>query len=570
MITLLMDRKQLMKLVAIITAVVLLFCALYLTRPALEKNYETGEDSYDVDSGSSIALIADMLTQIEKQAEIDEMLLAELNSGSYSFEDPLVVVDPYEISPLTALVLFTSAEPLNISVHVQGRSELADVDFTFSGYNQSHQIPVYGLYPGETNTVMLTAVAKSGLVHEIALDIQTDPLPLWLEENIIIADLVQPEKYQSGFNFLFAQKIAFDVNGVIRWFYRDSKMLQATIYGYNGNIIIAKGSYNEGDVLIYEVNMLGKIIRVYYSPYGAHHDITSIDGGNLLVTGSHGDTIEDIIYEISVESGAIINELDLKRVLPRTRTSNAPDYSTRDWLHNNAIEYYNGSIVISGKHQSAIAKISWPEGDLLWIIADHFGWTQMYHQYLLDIVDDNDFEWCYSQHAVEILPDFDNDPDTIDILLFDNGSMRFQYDKELLMAVESNTVVMPELYSRMVHFRINEKYKTIEQVWQYGKELGIQYYSAHCGDANLLDNGNRIGTFDRKTPDNIGEFNTNFIEVDINGTIVWEAYATSTNRTGSFATYRCERLPLYTSAANSLQIGVPALNFIPEVMYRDT
>ena len=567
MIRLLVNRKQLIILVAMITAVALLFCALYLTRPKVEQEDTTDLEGTESEEVHPIALIADMLAQIDRQAEIDEMLLAELNSGAYSFDDPLVVVDPYGMSPLTALVLFTSDEPLNVSVHVQGKTELADVDFTFDGYNTSHQIPVYGLYPGELNTVWLSAVTPPGVMREIVLEIQTDPLPLWLEKNIIITDLELPDNYQPGFNFTFVQKTAFDVNGEYRWFYESTAVLQGTtIYGYNGgNIILSLGSTHEGDSLIYEINEFGKILRVLYSPYGIHHDITTTEGGNLIVTGSYGETREDLIYEIDIDSGRIINTLDLKRLLQRTRTSNSPEYSTTDWFHNNSIIYYNGEIIISGRYQSAIVKLTWPEGQLEWILSNHAGWNQMFQKYLLTPIG-NGFEWSYCQHSIELLPDLDNNPDTIDIMLFDNGNTRFTYERELMRAAAANEVIKPENYSRTVHYRINEKENTVEQIWQFGKELGENYHSSWRGDANLLDNGNILGVFDRNISQYGGDFNTNFIEVARSGSIIWEAYATSTDSIGTYSAYRCERLQLYNFAANNLQIGVPVINLIPEVM----
>ena len=170
-----MNKKQIQKLVALITTTALFLGLLYLTRPA--DMPDTGEPEITVpeshpesfiaeqesderaeasstegtlegitegDTEERDSLIPDMLAQIEHQNQIEEMLLAELNSGEYSFEEPLVVVDPYGLSPLTALVLFTSEEPLSISVHVPGKTKLADVDYTFDGYNTNHMIPVCG------------------------------------------------------------------------------------------------------------------------------------------------------------------------------------------------------------------------------------------------------------------------------------------------------------------------------------------------------------------------------------------------------------------------------------------
>ena len=500
---------------------------------------------------------------IERQGRVDEMLLAELSGGVYSFDHPLVIVNPYHVSPLTALVLFSSDEPMNISIHVPGRTELANVDFSMDGFNTRHEIPVYGLYPGELNMVQLTAVTRDGDAQSTTLEIQTDPLPPELAKNIIMTDIAQLENCGPGLNFTFAQKTAFDINGEYRWFYYDFELLASTLYNYNGNIIIPKGSFYEGDVLLLEINMLGKIISAYYSPFGAHHDIASISGGNLLVNGNRGETIEDLIYEIDVENGEIINTLDLKYVLQRTRSVASPEYSPWDWLHNNAIVYDDGNIVISGRHQSAVVSLSWPEGRIGWILSDHIGWNQMFHKYLLTPVGDN-FEWFYGQHAPIILKGFDSDPDTIDILLFDNGNGRFDNDRELQRAIANNEATAPDRYSRMVHYRINERDMTVEQIWQFGKELGELYYTEGWCNAVLLSNGNRLGTFDRYSAEYGGNLDASIVEVDGRGNIIWEAFLTSTDDTGSFYAYRVERRPIYTEAANDLRIGVPARVFVPE------
>ncbi|MCL2366689.1 MAG: aryl-sulfate sulfotransferase [Oscillospiraceae bacterium] len=508
------------------------------------------------------SLFAFIRSKVERQARVDEMLLRELNSGYFTFDDPLVVVDPYGTAPLSALALFQSEEPMMICVHVPGRTELADVDFTFDGYNTSHQIPIFGLYPGTLNVVTLTGRTQAGVARSVRIELQTDLLPPELAGDIILTDLVAPESIQPGFNFTFAYKTAFDVHGDYRWFYNDFWLRGFAMYDYNGHMIFAKGSYHEGDVLLMEVNMLGKVLSVFHSPYGMHHDVTSRNGGNLIVNGSHGATVEDFIYEIDVHTGEIVNRLDLRRVLQRTRTEGFPKFDPVDWFHHNATVYEDGMIIISGRRQSTVAKLTWPYGEIQWILSDPVGWNPMFHQYLLTPVG-ADFEWSYGQHTPQILPDLDNNPDTIDILLFDNGNGRFDHDHELLRRVAIGEIYMPELYSRMVHYRINEREMTIEQIWQFGKELGYTYFSEGWSSAVLLENGNRLGAFDRYIAAYGGSVNANIVEVDTQGNIIWEAFGTSTSWNGSFHVYRVARLPLYTQAANDLRIGVPARVFLP-------
>ena len=558
-----------------IVFIIALFGVLFLLRPGSDTTIETVPDenehsdiiAEDEEEDKWPSIVENLLEMIEKQENVDKEILLELGSNAYDFYDPLIIVDPYGVSPLTALVIFTSDEPLKISVHIAGKTELANVDFVFDEFNREHMIPIYGLYPGESNNVEINAMRADGIYHNNTLIIKTDPLPAELDKNIIITDLVQHDKYQEGLNFTFWQKSAFDVNGEYRWFLNQFNLLEATVYN-NGNIILAEGAYLQGNLILYEINQLGKILRVYYSPYGAHHDITLMNNGNLLVTGSYGETIEDFIYEINIENGEIENTLDLKEILQRTRLegfpsqNGYPDITTVDWFHQNSIVFDNGSIIISGRHQSSVVKLSWPEGKIEWILSDHIGWNPMFEKYLLSPIGYG-FEWSYGQHAPVILPDFDNNPDTIDILLFDNGNGRITFDKELYRAILNNEIVAPEQYSRMVHYRINEKTNTVQQIWEFGKELGERYYSNWRGDAHLLNNGNRLGTFDRYNLD-VGSINNNYIEVNAAGEIIWEAYATSDDEIGTYGGYRVSRLPLYTGKANDLGIGIPAKVLIPE------
>jgi len=507
-------------------------------------------------------LLAELNARFIKQARVDDMLLAELDSGAYSFEEPLAIVDPYGTSPLAALVLFTSGEPLNISVHVPGTTAAADVDFTFDGYNTSHMIPVYGLYPDKLNRVKLTAKTQSGGEKEIFLELQTEPLGLDLADHVIQTDIAQPDKVQPGFNFTFARKTAFDVNGDYRWYYNDFLAMQATLYNYNGNIVCSKGDWH-GDCILFEINSLGKVLSAYVSPYGAHHDITATGDENLLVTGSQGKYIEDFLYEFDVKNGMIVNKLDFRPLLQRTRTVNWPIYLVKDWLHINSVVYDRGSIIISAKTQSAVVKLSWPEGEIEWLLADPADWNPNFRPYLLTPVGEG-FEWPYCQHSPEILPDFDNNPDTLDILLFDNGNTRynekFQWALDNKWTLFNKKVEVPERYSRLVHYRINEKEKTIEQIRQFGKELGASYYSDFCGDANLLANGNWLGSFEREFTDIgdaavYGDFSATAIEVDPSGGTVWTAFCEN-DSPNVFYTYRLERHPMYNAAANDLRVGV--------------
>jgi arylsulfate sulfotransferase len=133
-------------------------------------------------------ILNDTLKDIKNQQKVDESILQELQSGAYTLDKPLIVVDPYSESPLTALVVFSTEKPVKISIHVPGEDALTDIDFTFDGYSQEHLVPVYGLYPATTNKVTVTAETEDGKKSQSVLEIETGPLPKELAGMIRLVD----------------------------------------------------------------------------------------------------------------------------------------------------------------------------------------------------------------------------------------------------------------------------------------------------------------------------------------------------------------------------------------------
>jgi len=495
-----------------------------------------------------------LFQQIQHQEEIEKALLEEMESGQYSLENPLVVVNPYGISPLTALVFFRSSEPLSISVSVQGGREGQDVSFSVGAYATCHLVPIYGLFPGKRNLVTLEAVSKEGEKFQRELQIHTENLPSKLQELVLSASTFVPSQVAEGFNFTFQDdpKVAFDQDGVIRWFLDIPTILPALYQEESDGHFFCTGNYHFGDVIIWEASLLGRISRAFYSPYGVHHDLAVLENGNFLFLGTQGnETMEDFLYEMDMRSGEIVRTLDMREVLDPQRK--APGWTPQDWLHLNAVVPVPGeeAVLLSSRHQSAVVKLGYPSGSLEWILGIPDGWNPTFQQTLLNAVGSR-FEWPFTQHAPQILPDQDQNPQTMDLVLFDNGYGRFH--REIGEEEEEKMAENPwGEYSRMVHFRVNEVEKTVEQVWQFGKER-LDLFSDSRGDANVLKNGNLLGAFNLSFPPSSGVF----LEVNPQTReIVWQVE-------WGYLVYRLERLPLYPKEGFEIPIGEPIKNCIPK------
>ena len=152
----------------------------------------------------------------------------------------------------------------------------------------------------------------------------------------------------------------------------------------------------------------------------------------------------------------------------------------RNWAHINSVDYdpTDDSIIISSRHQSAIVKIG-RDKQVKWILASPEGWKENLAGKILTPVDKNGktikcegsvceggFDYTWTQHTA-FRVDEKSKGDIIYITAFDNGDAR-----------SMEQPAMPDMkYSRAVVYKIDQKKMTVEQVWEYGKELGNKWFS---------------------------------------------------------------------------------------------
>jgi arylsulfate sulfotransferase len=424
---------------------------------------------------------------VEKQQSTEASISAYLQNGKFTFADPLVIQDPYGRAPLTALVIFDTLEAAQISIHVPGKTPAADVDFTFAGYQQHHELPIYGLYPGLLNQVTLSLKTQAGASDQTVLSLQTEPLPVYLQS--IQVNQVDRARYSPGFNFTFLEhKMIFDIDGVVRWYSTQTTFHDFTPL-HNGHYLYTVSFLDQKNMVMLEQDLLGKVYAVYNITDGIHHDIYELPNGNLLLTSedARAGSTEDFILELDRQSGYILRSFDLKNYLDPNRPHEI-DFSAFDWLHFNSIIYdaSDSSIIISSRSQSAVVKFSYPDMKIQWILGSHDNWSSKYQPYLLTPLGDN-FQWPWSQHHATLYgPNLPGD-DIVDIQLFDNGLFRSFDPARVYSAGES--------YSRVVHYRINEQLRTVTQIWEYGKARGVELFANSLGSSYLLANGNVLGNW---------------------------------------------------------------------------
>lgn len=396
----------------------------------------------------------------------------KFTSYGYTIDEPNIILNPYEISPLTALVMFETNDYVSPTVTVVGKSEKTTYTHTFKE-SKTHYLEILGLYPDYNNEVIISYGDVTKKIY-----IQTGKLP----NNFVMPSSIykDEDKLDNELYFYTPSSIgytcAYDINGDVRWYLTESFIWEINRLR-NGNLLLSTDKlvnnpyYTTG---LYEMNMLGKIYFEYNIDGGYHHDYYEMPNGNILVLSNNfaNGTVEDYIVELDLRDGSIVKKFDLTNILPMNE-GESENSTTYDWFHNNSVWYdeKSNSITLSGRHMDAVINISYDTGKLNWIIGDSTNYSSEWQKYFFKPIGDN-FEWQWSQHSAKITPDGY-------VFIFDNGNNKSK--------IKENYVDASNSYSRGVMYKIDTVNMTIEQIWEYGKERGSDFYSPYISNVLYLE-----------------------------------------------------------------------------------
>lgn len=484
---------------------------------------------------SKIDLTASLVT---KQNEIEKTI----KTNGYTIDNPKVLLDPYDASPLTALILFETEEEVSPKITIEGKDKLTTIETEFAK-NTKHYLPIYGLYADYNNKVDISYTLSDGKKITKQVEIQTNKLP----DDFVLPTSVKKDSSKLTNDLYFftpsskGYTCAYDVNGDVRWYLSNNAVWDNTRLK-NGHMMVSTERlvnspyYMTG---LYEIDLLGHIYNEYSLKGGYHHDYFELPNSNLLVASddfnNESGTVEDYIVELDRTTGNIIKTWDLKDIL-NMEDGKSENWSSYDWFHNNSVWYdeATNSITLSGRHQDAVINIDYTSGKLNWIIGDPTNWSSEYQKYFFTPVGE-DFEWQWSQHAAMITPEGY-------VFIFDNGNNKSKDSSKYVDATNS--------YSRGVMYKIDTDKMTIEQVYEYGKERGSSFYSPYISDVDYLSKNHYIvhsgGVVyvDGKNSNQPAGFSSNTtlksdtVEV-LNNKVIFEIVLPTNN-------YRVEKLSLYT------------------------
>lgn len=405
---------------------------------------------------------------IEKQTQMDKKI-KEYIKGDYTFEKAKVIVNPYELSPLTALIIFNTDDEVSIGVNINGK------DVTKTEKTKSHVIPIYGLYDNYNNIIKLTLGDKS-----VNYSVVTDEF----DGNRIN---VEKTLNEDGLYFVspnFESNAIYDSSGKLVW-YIVGDYAGDIEYLSNGHFYVSDPHQGTNGVKInyssfIEMDYLGKIYNQYVSDFGYHHELIPLSESKMLVLGAEdkSDFLESVVYTMDLNTGKIIESFDLYDILYKIDSEWTKKLGTNYDIVINSAQYFKDSkeLLISVRGLNSIMMINMENYEIKWIFGDKKIYSDAFNNYFLKPMGNT--RYTAGQHSAFI---------TEDGLLGVHNNDYDMFNKSIKLKDFINNYTSVNLY------KIDYSNKTIESVWEYSSNK--KEFSKVAGYFNILDDGNKLITY---------------------------------------------------------------------------
>lgn len=348
-----------------------------------------------------------------------------LEEGAYTFEHPFVAVNPYELAPLTALVLFCTEEEYKVRFCIDGEEGAVPVTEE-TGFVKKHRVPIYGLYGGKKTAVNLELVDRAGtVIASNVLKIRTEPLPENMETVLQEKNFQNPSAYPMIFitGGASLSPLVFDQNCQIRYYLK----IRTSSYGVfplkNGRFLWGDGDVgvptfaNAHTCQIHEMDYMGRIHRTILLEKGMHHFATELPNGNIVaVSNSMDGCTEDALVEIDRKTGKVVQTIDMRLFFGTHYRDQV------DWVHPNSLRYdeKEDTMLVCLRNVHSVLKFRWSTKEVLWVLSIPEFWKGLpLEEKVLRPV--GEIRWNYQAHAAYELPRREGqDPDVRCIMVFDN------------------------------------------------------------------------------------------------------------------------------------------------------
>jgi hypothetical protein len=237
---------------------------------------------------------------IDKQKAMDERIKEISETGDYTIKTPCLIVNPYGLNPLSAIVIFNTPEKTYVDVFIN------DVKVTRVEKSTQHIIPIYGLYSNSTNIIELKLADGT----KKTLEIKTTSY------NNNLTGIVFDES-RKDYEHVFVLGNMKSSNSILRGFDSYNNLMLYMDFGYFSSIKLTNNLFHLGYNSIYSRDTELKDIELQIDYLGRVVNITDDTNElNYSYNAEHGDKIYSYAYKNLYEEK--INNYNIKKLTDNT------------------------------------------------------------------------------------------------------------------------------------------------------------------------------------------------------------------------------------------------------------
>ena len=237
-----------------------------------------------------VAIIGSVIVSSNKEvSQKEDIMLVQKNLEKsyscygYTIDNPKIVINPYEIAPISALIMFNTSEDIKVRVYVN------DVFlYEESDEKREHYLDIYNLKM-DNNEVKLVVDNK-----EYNYNVVIDKIKLDLPTVVVDNDEI-------GFVEINSSLGGINKNNELVYYFEgfSNKIKQLD----NGHFLITSSrKNNDGSYISFsEIDMVGRIYNDYVISDGFQGLVYPLENGNYLVLANN-------ILEIDRQNGSVVRE----------------------------------------------------------------------------------------------------------------------------------------------------------------------------------------------------------------------------------------------------------------------
>ena len=490
-----------------ISLIAILLCCVFLCSCQFGGNplfkYEDAE--YDI-----------MENLLINQKETDERISKELSNDKNTFDNPLVIENPYLISPLSAIVIFTTDEETPIDVTI---NDQALVRFETS---TRHAIPIYGMYDDYDNKILLT----DNKGNTKTLNITTEKASGARIDVRLSDESLSDEFYLVSPDYEYTS--AYDKNGRLLWYLNTADNEGAVVFNGDGRFLISDPYQGTGGIRInyssfMEMDYLGKVRKINLTEYGYHHEIVPIKNNTeYLIPGHDEDSpfMQAILYTIDAKTAKPTNVIDFYSVFHDIAPEWTDSYTKDDKFNFviNGVDYdeKTGDAIISVRSFGMLIRINLESRQIKWIFTDPKDKPEELMQYILKPADDT--RYPYGQHEPKFLAD---------------GTISYHNNNIDFLGADLHLSKLRNSYASNEILQIDEDKKEVRTLWSY--DANKEIISRMSGSFEFLEDGHKLISYGSALKEEYWDSKEDFIvtdnkyteglmmELDENDKVLWKA-----------------------------------------------